>query len=54
MVQVGINSLQDADSTLSMGLSLASVALVTLPSLLAFLLGHRQLVEGMMAGAVKG
>ncbi len=54
MVQVGINSLQDADSTLSMGLSLASVALVTLPSLLVFLFGHRQLVEGMMAGAVKG
>ena len=54
VVQVGINSLQDADSALSLGLALASVMLVTLPSLLVFLFGHRQLVEGMMSGAVKG
>lgn len=54
MVQVGINSLQDADSSLSMGLVFASVAIVTLPSLLVFFFGHRQLVQGMMSGAVKG
>ncbi|WOC31151.1 MULTISPECIES: carbohydrate ABC transporter permease [Caproicibacterium] len=54
VVQVGINSLQDADSTLSLGLVLASIALITLPSLLVFLFGHKQLVEGMMSGAVKG
>lgn len=54
VVQVGINSMQDADSTLSIGLTLASIAIITLPSLLVFLFGHKQLVEGMMSGAVKG
>lgn len=54
VVQVGITAMQDADSNLSMGLALASVMLVTVPSLLVFLIGHKQLVEGMMAGAVKG
>ena len=54
MVQVGINSMQDVDSALALGLALASVALVTLPSLLVFIFGHKQLVEGMMSGAVKG
>lgn len=54
VVQVGINSLQDADSLLSLGLVFASVALVTLPSLLVFIFGQKPLVEGMMAGAVKG
>ena len=54
VVQIGINSLQDADSVLSMGLVFACVALVTLPSLLVFIFGQKPLVEGMMAGAVKG
>lgn len=53
-VQVGISALQDADSALSFGMALAGVALVTLPSLIVFIFGHRQLVEGMMSGAVKG
>lgn len=54
MVQVGITALQDADSALSLGMALAGVALVTLPALLVFIFGHKQLVEGMMSGAVKG
>jgi ABC-type sugar transport system, permease component len=54
LVQVGINSMQDVDSALALGLALASVALVTFPSLLVFIFGHKQLVEGMMSGAVKG
>jgi sn-glycerol 3-phosphate transport system permease protein len=54
MVQVGISALQDADSALSFGIALAGVAIVTLPSLIVFILGHKQLVEGMMSGAVKG
>jgi sn-glycerol 3-phosphate transport system permease protein len=54
LVQVGINSMQDVDSALALGLALSSVALVTLPSLLVFIFGHKQLVEGMMSGAVKG
>lgn len=54
VVQVGINSLQDADSSLSIGVALAGIAIITLPSLLVFFFGHKQLVEGMMSGAVKG
>lgn len=54
VVQVGINSLQDADNVLSLGIVFACVALVTIPSLLVFLFGHKQLVDGMMSGAVKG
>lgn len=54
MVQVGISALQDADSALSFGMALAGVALVTLPSLIVFICGHKQLVEGMMSGAIKG
>lgn len=53
MVQVGIASLQDRDSTLGVGIALAGAAVVTLPSLILFVFGHRQLVTGMMAGAVK-
>lgn len=54
MVQVGITSMQDADSVLAFGMAVAAIALVTLPSLIVFIAGHKHLVEGMMSGAVKG
>jgi sn-glycerol 3-phosphate transport system permease protein len=54
MVQVGVASLQDRDSTLSVGIAIAGAAIVTIPTLLIFIFGRKQLVEGMMAGAVKG
>jgi len=54
VVQVGISSLNEADSALSIGASLAGVTIITLPTLLIFIIGHKQLVAGLMAGAVKG
>lgn len=54
MVQVGITSLQDQDSAMSVGMALAAVAIVTLPTLVIFWAGHKQLVSGLLAGAVKG
>lgn len=54
VVQVGITSLQDSDAALSIGMTLAGVTLVTLPTMLIFAIGHKQLVAGLMAGAVKG
>lgn len=54
VVQVGISSLQDADSMLSIGMTLSGVMLVTLPTLIIFIVGHKQLVKGLMAGSVKG
>jgi sn-glycerol 3-phosphate transport system permease protein len=52
-VQIGINRLKDADATQSLGFILAGVVIVTLPSLLVFIIGQKQLVDGMTAGAVK-
>lgn len=54
MVQVGVASLMDRDTVLAVGVAIAGAAVVTLPSLLLFLIGNKQLVRGMMAGAVKG
>lgn len=54
MVQVIITQLQDADAAQSVGVMLAGAAIVTVPSILVFLIGHRQLIEGITAGAVKG
>lgn len=54
MVQVGVASLMDRDTVLAVGVAVAGAAVVTLPSLLLFLIGNKQLVRGMMAGAVKG
>ncbi|MCZ8523496.1 MULTISPECIES: carbohydrate ABC transporter permease [Paenibacillus] len=52
-VQIGISMLQFEEMT-SWNLVLAGVVLVLLPSLLLLLLGLKQLVRGMTAGAVKG
>lgn len=54
MAQVIITQLQDPDSPQSIGVALAGAAIVTVPSILIFLIGHRQLIEGITAGAVKG
>ncbi|TDF93794.1 carbohydrate ABC transporter permease [Paenibacillus piri] len=52
-VQIGISMLQFEEMT-SWNLVLAGVALVLLPSLLLLVLGIKQLVRGITAGAVKG
>lgn len=52
-VQIGISMLQFEEAT-SWNLVLAGVMLVMLPSLLLLVLGLKQLVGGLTAGAVKG
>jgi ABC-type glycerol-3-phosphate transport system permease component len=52
-VQIGISMLQFEEFTV-WTLVLAGVALVMLPSLLLLVLGLKQLVRGLTAGAVKG
>ncbi|MNW42120.1 L-arabinose transport system permease protein AraQ [compost metagenome] len=52
-VQIGISMLQFEELT-SWNVVLSGVALVLLPSLLLIVLGLKQLVRGLTAGAVKG
>ncbi len=54
MVQVGITSLRDADAAQTIGLAMAGICIVTIPSIIVFAFGHRQVIDGMMAGSVKG
>ncbi|WP_334072270.1 MULTISPECIES: carbohydrate ABC transporter permease [Paenibacillus] len=52
-VQIGVSMLQFEEFT-AWNLVLAGVALVLLPSLLLIVIGLKQLVRGLTAGAVKG
>lgn len=52
-VQVGISMLYDIDAE-AIGLMMAGVILVTVPSLLIFIFMQKQLINGLMSGAVKG
>ncbi len=52
-VQVGISMLYDIDAQ-SMGLMMAGVVIVIIPSLSIFVFMNKQLINGLMAGAVKG
>lgn len=52
-VQIGISMLQFEEMT-AWNVVLAGVALVLLPSLLLIVLGLKQLVRGLTAGAIKG
>ena len=52
-VQIGITMLQWEES-MSWNLVLAGVCIVLLPSLIMLVLGLKQLVQGITAGAVKG
>lgn len=52
-VQIGISMLQFAESQ-NMGLVLAGVIMIILPSILVFIIGQKYLVKGITAGAVKG
>lgn len=52
-VQVGISMLYDIDAQ-SMGLMMAGVIIVIVPSLSIFVFMNKQLINGLMAGAVKG
>lgn len=52
-VQIGISMLQFSENQ-SFGLIMAGIVMVLLPSILIFIFGQKQLVEGMTSGAVKG
>lgn len=52
-VQIGISQLYDIDSE-QIGLMMAGVVVVLVPSLTIFIFMQKQLIDGLMAGAVKG
>ncbi len=52
-VQIGISMLYDIDAE-GMGLMMAGVMIVIIPSLSVFIFMQKQLINGLMAGAVKG
>lgn len=52
-VQIGISMLQFAESQ-NIGLVFAGVIMIILPSILIFIIGQKQLIQGITAGAVKG
>jgi len=52
-VQIGISMLQFAENQ-SFGIIMAGIVMVLLPSILIFIIGQKQLIDGMTAGAVKG
>lgn len=52
-VQIGISMLNSVDSQ-SLVLMVAGVVLCMIPSLLIFIVGQRNMVKGLTAGAVKG
>ncbi len=52
-VQIGISMLYDIDAA-SLGLMMAGVVIVIVPSLSIFVFMNKQLINGLMAGAVKG
>lgn len=52
-VQIGISMLQFEES-LSWNLIMAGVIMVLIPTILLLVIGQRQLIKGLMAGAIKG
>lgn len=52
-VQIGVGMLNSVDAQ-SLTLMIAGVVMIIIPSLIAFILGQKQLVRGMFSGAVKG
>ncbi len=52
-VQIGISMLYDIDAV-SLGLMMAGVVIVIVPSLSIFVFMNKQLINGLMSGAVKG
>jgi sn-glycerol 3-phosphate transport system permease protein len=51
-VQIGMSMLQNVDSQ-AFGPLMAGITMIILPSILAFILGQKQLIEGLTAGSVK-
>lgn len=51
-VQVGMGMLQNVDSQ-SFGTVMAGIIMIILPSIIAFIIGQKQLISGLTAGSVK-
>ena len=51
-VQIGMSMLQNVDGQ-AFGPLMAGITMIILPSILAFILGQKQLIEGLTAGSVK-
>lgn len=52
-VQIGLSMLQSAEAQ-NFGMILAGIVLIILPSIFIFIIGQKQLIDGMTSGAVKG
>lgn len=52
-VQIGLGMLQGSEST-NFGPVMAGAMMILLPSIIVFVIGQKQLVEGLTSGAVKG
>lgn len=52
-VQIGISMLQFAEAQ-SFGMVMSGIVLILIPSILIFIVGQKQLIEGITSGAVKG
>ena len=52
-VQIGVSQMYDIDSE-SIALMMSAVIVVLIPSLSIFVFMQKQLINGLMAGAVKG
>lgn len=52
-VQIGISMLKDNEAA-DYGLVLAGAMMILVPTVLVFIVGHKYLMKGMTAGAVKG
>lgn len=51
-VQIGISMLENVDSQ-SFGPVMAGIIMIIVPSIIAFILGQKQLIEGLTSGSVK-
>ena len=53
-VQVGLGMLNDTESPVSYGIIMAGASIVLVPTIIIFIAGQKQLINGIMSGAVKG
>lgn len=52
-VQIGMTMLQSSE-TQSIGMMLAGIIIIIIPSIVIFIIGQKQLIDGMTSGSVKG
>ena len=52
-VQIGMTMLQSSEVQ-SFGMMLAGIIIIIIPSIFIFIIGQKQLIDGMTSGSVKG